>query len=265
MAKFNKDTFLNEITGKVQSAIDKNLITKEDIQNKDIDRLHGFIQYELLEYIEDRKFAIDVLKDFNYDEKAPWEDIQEHFGTFKSLMDIALVNLWKFLDSEGATQYEYYNNTAYDPDSPMLDLAHDLEDKAPYEDEDGDGYSYERPKLNRKIRLANQEDEPGEQDESYESQYESAKDNINFSHLNEGMLDTEPNYAVIGQKFGEYICNKLGKDDKINEYIDPIIKAYFKNDSNALAEINKNISLGICSWCKQYAPNYLKKMKSEIQ
>ena len=43
MAKFNKDTFLNEITNKVQSAIDKNLITKEDIQNKDIDRLHGFI------------------------------------------------------------------------------------------------------------------------------------------------------------------------------------------------------------------------------
>ena len=31
MAKFNKDTFLNEITNKVQSAIDKNLITKEDI------------------------------------------------------------------------------------------------------------------------------------------------------------------------------------------------------------------------------------------
>ena len=40
MAKFNKDTFLNEITGKVQSAIDKNLITKEDIQNEDIERLH---------------------------------------------------------------------------------------------------------------------------------------------------------------------------------------------------------------------------------
>ena len=171
MAKFNKDTFLNEITGKVQSAIDKNLITKEDIQNKDLDRLHGFIQYELLEYIEDRKFAIDVLKDFNYDEKAPWEDIQEHFGTFQSLMDIALVNLWKFLDSEGATQFEYYNNTTYDPDSPMLDLAHDLEDKAPYDEED-DGFNFEKkPKMNRKIRLATPEEETGEtepkeQDES---------------------------------------------------------------------------------------------------
>ena len=28
MAKFNKDTFLNEITNKVQSAIDKNLISR---------------------------------------------------------------------------------------------------------------------------------------------------------------------------------------------------------------------------------------------
>ena len=35
----------------------------------------------------------------------------------------------------------------------MLDLAHDLEDRAPYEDEDGDGFKEERPKLNRKIRL----------------------------------------------------------------------------------------------------------------
>ena len=168
MAKFNKDTFLNEITNKVQSAIDKNLITKEDIQNKDIDRLHGFIQYELLEYIEDRKFAIDVLKDFNYDEKAPWEDIQKHFGTFKSLMDIALVNLWKFLDSEGATQFEYYNVTSYDPDSPMLDLAHDLEDRAPYEDEDGDGFKEERPKLNRKIRLADDDANDDTVDETFD-------------------------------------------------------------------------------------------------
>ena len=47
--KFNKDTFLNDITDKVQSAIDKNLITKEDVDNNDLDRLHGFIQYELLE------------------------------------------------------------------------------------------------------------------------------------------------------------------------------------------------------------------------
>jgi len=125
--KFNKDTFLNDITDKVQSAIDKNLITREDVANNDTQRLHGFIQYELLEYIEDRKFAIDVLKDFNYDEKTPWEDLQKEYGTFKSLMDIALVNLWKFLQSEGCTKFEYYNHDNKQTDH-MLDIVHDKED-----------------------------------------------------------------------------------------------------------------------------------------
>ena len=172
MAKFNKDTFLNEITGKVQSAIDKNLITKDDIANKDLDRLHGFIQYELLEYIEDRKFAIDVLKDFNYDEKVSWQELQDTFGTFKSLMDIALVNLWKFLDAEGACAYEYYNHTSYDTDSPMLDLAHDLEDTPPYEDDDehqddGDDRSDSEPNrpAPRKIRYRPEHD--ADVDENY--------------------------------------------------------------------------------------------------
>ena len=125
--KFNKDTFLNDITDKVQSAIDKNLITQEDVDNNDMERLHGFIQYELLEYIEDRKFAIDVLKDFNYDEKATWKDLQEKFGTFKSLLDIALVNLWKFLESEHVTEYSYYVHDNKKTGN-MLDLVHDKEE-----------------------------------------------------------------------------------------------------------------------------------------
>lgn len=128
MAKFNKDTFLNDITTKVQSAIDKNLITQEDLEENDLERLHGFIQYELLQYIEDRKFAIDVLKDFNYDEKAPWENLQQEYGQFKSLLDIALVNLWKFLTAEGATKFAYYNHNNKQGDKPMLDMIHDLED-----------------------------------------------------------------------------------------------------------------------------------------
>jgi len=125
--KFNKDTFLNDITDKVQSAIDKNLITQEDVDNNDLERLHGFIQYELLEYIEDRKFAIDVLKDFNYDEKSTWQDLQEKFGTFKSLLDIALVNLWKFLEAEKVTEYSYYVHDNKKTGN-MLDLVHDKED-----------------------------------------------------------------------------------------------------------------------------------------
>lgn len=165
MAKFNKDTFLNEITGKVQSAIDKNLITKDDIASQDMERLHGFIQYELLEYIEDRKFAIDVLKDFNYDEKASWEDLQETFGVFKSLMDIALVNLWKFLDAEGATKYEYYNHASYAADSPMLDLAHDREESPSEQEADdvfGDDFNQSsKPNRdrNRRVRFVRNDDD----------------------------------------------------------------------------------------------------------
>ena len=98
------------------------------MQENELERLHGFIQYELLQYIEDRKFAIDVLKDFNYDEKVPWENLQAEYGTFKSLLDIALVNLWKFLNAEGATKFEYYNHNNKQDGKPMLDIIHDMED-----------------------------------------------------------------------------------------------------------------------------------------
>lgn len=125
--KFNKDVFLNEIVEKVQSAIDKNLITQEDVQKNDLERLHGFVQYELLNYIEDRKFAIDVLKDFNFDERKDWRDLQNEYGEFRSLMDIALVNLWKYLDTEGATSYNYYEHDTKKTEN-MLDLVHDKED-----------------------------------------------------------------------------------------------------------------------------------------
>jgi len=135
--KFNKDTFLNDITDKVQSAIDKNLITNEDVDSNNLERLHGFIKYALAELIEDRKFALDVLKDFNYDEKTPWDSLQDKYGVFKSLMDIALVNLWKFLQSEGCTEYKYYK---YDnrQNGSMLDVIRD-----DYEDEDENHNSYD--------------------------------------------------------------------------------------------------------------------------
>lgn len=136
--KFNKDVFLNEIVEKVQSAIDKNLITQDDVRNNDIERLHGFVQYELLNYIEDRKFAIDVLKDFNFDERKDWKDLQQEYGEFRSLMDIALVNLWKYLEAEGATKYNYYEHDTKKTDN-MLDLVHDKEDfQAPRENDGQD-------------------------------------------------------------------------------------------------------------------------------
>ena len=110
MAKFNKDEFLNEIVTKVKDAISNNLITEDDINSNDVERLEGFIQYSLADYIEDRKYAIDILKDFNYDERFNWDKLQSSFGKFNSLLDIALVNLWKFLESQGVMSYSYYTN-----------------------------------------------------------------------------------------------------------------------------------------------------------
>lgn len=123
MAKFNKDRFINDITGKVQSAIDRHFLTKEDIDNNDLDRLHSFIQYELVELIEDRKFSLDVLNDFNYDEKSSWKDLQSEFGQFKTLKDIALINLWKFMENEGATEYSYYHKSDLGDNATLLDMA----------------------------------------------------------------------------------------------------------------------------------------------
>jgi hypothetical protein len=159
--KFNKDVFLNEIVEKVQSAIDKNLITQEDVQNNDIERLHGFVQYELLNYIEDRKFAIDVLKDFNFDERKDWRDLQEEYGEFRSLMDIALVNLWKYLETEGATKYSYYEHDAKKTDN-MLDLVHDKEDfQDPREGDNQDvtpGENMDQPEIS--FNAVRNEEEP---------------------------------------------------------------------------------------------------------
>lgn len=148
--KFNKDVFLNEIVEKVQSAIDKNLITQEDVAKNDLERLHGFVQYELLNYIEDRKFAIDVLKDFNFDERKDWKDLQNEYGEFRSLMDIALVNLWKYLDTEGATSYSYYEHDTKKTDN-MLDLVHDKEDFQDPRDDDSEdltpGEEIDKPEI----------------------------------------------------------------------------------------------------------------------
>lgn len=137
MAKFNKDRFINDMTDKVQSAIDRHLLTETDVTNNDLKRLHGFIQYELTELIADRKFALDVLNDFNYDEKTSWEALQEKFGKFKTVMDIALVNLWKFLENEGATEYSHYHRANTDADDTLLDKAR--EDSAFEDTGDDDG------------------------------------------------------------------------------------------------------------------------------
>lgn len=166
MAKFNKDRFINDMTGKVQSAIDRHLITDSDVNNNALDRLHGFIQYELTELISDRKFALDVLSDFNYDEKTSWEILQEKFGKFKTIMDIALVNLWKFLENEGATEYSYYHKANTDANDTLLDKAR--EDTA-FDNTEGEEEEKRRPVGDTEVETSkdtprndSQEEEPEE-------------------------------------------------------------------------------------------------------
>lgn len=109
MAKFDKDIFLSDMTDKVKDAIESGLISQKDIDDNDVERLIGFLQYALSDYIEDRKKAIDILRDFNYDERYSWESLEEQIGgKFKSLFDIALANLWKFLEASGLLTYAYY-------------------------------------------------------------------------------------------------------------------------------------------------------------
>ena len=135
MAKFNKDEFLNLISTKVKDAIKNELITQEDIQSNDIERLEGFIQYSLADYIEDRKMAIDILKDFNYDERYQWDKLQNEYGKFNTLTDIALVNLWKFLESQGFLSYSYYNSEDIKPGMPIS------YDEDEFEDEGNDDFT----------------------------------------------------------------------------------------------------------------------------
>lgn len=104
---FDKNKFLNDITDKVKNAINSELISTEDISTNNTNRLDGFIQYELVKYINTRQDALDVLKVFNYDELR-WNAMEKEIGKFYSLKDIALANLWKFLQSAGALDYEFY-------------------------------------------------------------------------------------------------------------------------------------------------------------
>ena len=135
MAKFDKDMFLSETSDKVKDAIESGLISQSDIDNNDVERLIGFLQYTLSEFIEDRKMAIDILRDFNYDERYAWSALEEQIGgEIKSLFDVALANLWKFLEASGLLNYAYYISGA-EPESskPTVPTVKYTEDE--FEDE----------------------------------------------------------------------------------------------------------------------------------
>lgn len=101
--RFTEDNLLNEIVGKVKKAIDSGLIEKSDGD----DKLKSLIQYELSKYVSSRQDALTILKHISFDEKM-WDKMISQVGDFKSLKDIALADLWIYLQKEGALTFEYY-------------------------------------------------------------------------------------------------------------------------------------------------------------
>lgn len=174
MAKFDKDVFLADMTDKVKDAIESGLISQEDINNDDTDRLIGFIQYILSEYIEDRKTAIDILRDFNYDERYAWSALEKQIGgEIKSLFDVALANLWKFLESSGLLSYAYYTEGATPESSKATPIISNYSDDEFEEDNELMGEiddEFEDDFEDDFEEESNVEDE--ELEESFEDEYE---------------------------------------------------------------------------------------------
>ena len=138
MAKFDKDEFIRDLNDRVQEAIQSEVLTSDDIKNNDTERLKNFVQYIISDYINNRKAAIDVLKDFNYDERFNWDKLESTYGKFKSLIDIALVNLWKFLESQGMLTYSYFMNGGTNDDIKPGKQVNYTEDE--FEDEGHDDF-----------------------------------------------------------------------------------------------------------------------------
>lgn len=139
MAKFDKDEFIRDLNDKVREAIENEVLSAEDIKNNDVERLKNFVQYIISDYIGNRKAAIDVLKDFNYDERFNWDKLESTYGKFKSLIDIALVNLWKFLESQGMLTYSYFMNGETNTDvkpGEQVDYSDDEFDDDEFDDDD---------------------------------------------------------------------------------------------------------------------------------
>ena len=151
MAKFDKDTFKNDISQRVVEAMKSGLLSKEDVQSNDIERLTSFIKYVLMEYIEDRRDAINILTDFNYDDRYSWDKLEDEYGTFKSLMDIALVNLMKFIENQNMNDYSYYLSHHEN------DQRDDSYSEEEFEDEDDNFVKYEDSEFDDKD---DNEDEP---------------------------------------------------------------------------------------------------------
>ena len=177
MAKFDKDVFLSEMADKVKDAIESGLISQNDIDNNDVSRLTGFLQYALSDYIEDRKSAIDILRDFNYDERYAWEALEEQIGgKIKSLFDVALANLWKFLEASGLLAYAYYID-GVSPEATKPNVEVDYQDSE-FDDEFEDEFE-----LDGEIKDEDDFDEEDSEDELEEEPIEKEDMDESFEDL----------------------------------------------------------------------------------
>lgn len=196
MAKFDKDVFLSDMTDKVKDAIESGLISQSDIDNNDVDRLTGFLQYALSDYIEDRKSAIDILRDFNYDERYAWEALEEQIGgKFKSLLDIALANLWKFLEASGLLTYAYYVE-GVSPESVKPGKVVDYSEDE-FDDEN---------ELDGEIR-----------DEDYENEFDNFEEESELEDDIEESFDKYRNYEDFDEEEDDFKYNELVRKRSANQ------------------------------------------------
>lgn len=200
MAKFDKDVFLSEMTDKVKDAIESGLISQNDISNDDVDRLTGFLQYALSDYIDDRKAAIDILRDFNYDERYSWEALENQVGgKIKSLFDIALANLWKFLEASGLMTYAYY-----------------IDGVQPEQNKPGKVVDYSEDEFEEDADLAGEvrdEDEDFEDFEDFEDEFDTEED---FIDDNDEVEDIEEAFV---KNYEDYLDDEDEDDYRYNELV----------------------------------------------
>lgn len=119
--RFNKDKFRERLRGSVNSAISSGVLNpSEDVL--DTKRLSDFIKFQISSWLKEdnRNMALSVLKNFNYDETTGWDKLEAEFGKIKSVSDIALINLWMFLQDEGMMDYSAYEISGIDKKKPGI-------------------------------------------------------------------------------------------------------------------------------------------------
>lgn len=107
MAVSRLDKLISDLRTRVRKAIKKGLISKTDIKLNNEKRLLNFIKFSLVEMI-DRKMSLDILRLLDYDANTPWDDLQKKYGTFESIEDIAIVNVFRHLIGLGLDKYDAY-------------------------------------------------------------------------------------------------------------------------------------------------------------